>query len=294
MNHQNANRQNVGVIGLGLLGTALAERLLQAGFSVQVYNRTKSKADPLITLGASWSDNPLADCAQVVICLYTTEVVEEVLAQMQGDLRAGLQIIDTTTGDPDQTAALGARLAEQGIEYLEAPIAASSEQTRQGQALSFVAGAEQTYEACRPIIQCLAPRSFYVGPWGNAAKIKLVNNLVLGLNRLALAEGLVFAKSIGLDPAVTLTMLQESNSRSAVMDNKGEKMVRADFTPQAKLTQHKKDVRLILREAKRHGIALPVSALHHQLLGQAELLGLGDADNSAIIQAIEEAPLPEQ
>jgi 3-hydroxyisobutyrate dehydrogenase-like beta-hydroxyacid dehydrogenase len=281
------SRAPVGIIGLGLLGTALAERLIQAQYPVVVHNRSRSKADPLLAMGATWSDNPLAQCQCVVICLYTSEVVEQVLNQLSDGYQPGQFLIDTTTGNPEHSAALGARLAEQNINYLEAPIAASSEQTRQGKALSFVAGSKEAYSACESVIRCLAPKSFYVGTWGNAAKIKLVNNLVLGLNRLALAEGLVFAKAIGLDASTTLAMLQQSNSYSSVMDVKGEKMVHGDFSTQAKLSQHRKDVGLILQQADRHGIALPVSALHHELLGQAESAGLGEADNCAIIQTIE-------
>ena len=93
------NTPRVGVIGLGLLGTALAERLLDAGFQVVVYNRTRSKADSLIQLGARWSDNPLAECDRVVISLYTTEVVELVLKDLESELRPGHLLLDTTTGD---------------------------------------------------------------------------------------------------------------------------------------------------------------------------------------------------
>ena len=120
-----ADREPVGVIGLGLLGTALCERLLGAGYPVLVYNRTREKAGPLIARGAQWSDNPLAECQRTVISLYTTEIVEAVLEQLDDGLRSGQILIDTTTGDPDQTTALAERLASRGVEYLETPIAAS-------------------------------------------------------------------------------------------------------------------------------------------------------------------------
>jgi 3-hydroxyisobutyrate dehydrogenase-like beta-hydroxyacid dehydrogenase len=280
-------KRPLGVIGLGLLGTALCERLLGAGYSVVAHNRTRDKAEPLIARGARWSENPLAECDRVVICLYTTAVVEDVLVQMDSGLRSGQIVIDTTTGDPVQTSALGARLAARGVDYLESPIAASSEQTRQGNAVSYVAGPESAFDACRDIYDCLAAKSFYTGPWGSAAKMKLVNNLVLGLNRVALAEGLVFARAIGLDPAKSLDVLKEGNAYSGVMDTKGRKMVECDFAVQAKLSQHAKDVRIILEEAARAGISLPLSTLHLQLLAAAEAAGFGEVDNSAIIRAIE-------
>ncbi|WP_197530644.1 NAD(P)-dependent oxidoreductase [Bythopirellula polymerisocia] len=279
----------VGVIGLGLLGTALCERLLAAGYPVFVYNRTQEKAIPLIELGAHWSDNPFIECDRVVVSLYTSDIVDAVLDKLEPGLRAGQIIIDTTTGDPTETLALGKRLAKSDVHYLESPIAASSEQTRQGEALAIVAGPEEAYHACRDLFDCLAGKSHFVGPWGSAAKMKLVNNLVLGLNRVALAEGLLFAEAIGVPMQNALDVLKDGNAYSIVMDVKGQKMVDSDFSTQAKLSQHTKDVRLMLTESERAGITLPLSNLHLQLLEQAEALGFGDRDNCIIIKAIEEA-----
>lgn len=281
------SRQPVGVIGLGYLGTALAERLLGAEYPVVVYNRTREKADPLLARGAEWSDNPLTVCQRVVICLYTTDVVEDVLRQMESGIRSGQILLDTTTGDPTQTAALGAKLAKRGVHYLESPIAASSEQTRKGEALAIVGGPKHAFDDCRDLFDCLAAKSFLVGPWGCAAKTKLVNNLVLGLTRAALAEGLVFAKAIGLETSKTLDVLKQGNCYSVVMDVKGKKMLEGDYSVEAKLSQHKKDVRLILEEGRAAGKALPLSDFHYSLLEKAEAAGLGELDNSAILRAIE-------
>lgn len=282
-------KQPIGMIGLGLLGTALCERLLGAGFPVYVFNRTREKAKPLISIGARWSDNPLMNCDRVVISLYTTEIVEQVLDHLAVGLRSGQILIDTTTGDPDQTMALGERLANLEVKYLESPIAASSEQTRQGQAVALVAGPKPAFAQCKDLFNCLTEKSFFIGSsWGNAAKIKLVNNLVLGLNRLALAEGLVFSEAIGIPKAKTLEVMKMSNAYSVVMDVKGQKMVDEDFSTQGKLSQHSKDVRMMFKEATQAGISLPLSNLHLQLLAQAESLGLGELDNSAIICSIKQ------
>lgn len=276
----------IAVIGLGLLGTALCERLMGDGYPVVVYNRTRDKAAPLIERGARWSDNPLAECERAVICLYTTGVVEEVLGQMDAGVRAGQTYIDATTGNPDETRGLGERLAERGVEYLESPIVASSEQTRRGEAMALVAGRERAFAACRDLFACIAPNAHYVGAWGSAAKAKLVNNLILGLNRAALAEGLWFAQTIGLDPARTLAVLREGNAYARVMDVKGDKMVAGDFTTQARLAQHAKDVRIILEQAAANGVRLPFSELHSEVLRRGEEIGLGDLDNSAVIRAL--------
>lgn len=280
-------RKPVGLIGLGLLGTALGERLIGGGYQVVVYNRTREKADDLIARGAKWSDNPLAECERVVVCLYTSDVVDQVLLSMDAGLRAGQIIIDTTTGDPDQTQALATRLASRDVIYLESPIAASSEQTRRGEALAMVAGPKEAFDACTDLLKCLAPKTHYMGRWGAAAKMKLVNNLVLGLNRVALAEGLIFAGAVGLDPQVALGVLKDGNAYSVVMDVKGQKMLENDFSTQAKLSQHAKDIRLVLAEGDRAGLALPLSHLHLALLQLAEACGWGEMDNSVVIRAVE-------
>ena len=143
---------NVGMIGLGLMGTALAERLLEAGYTVWVHNRTREKAEPLLSRGVRWADNPLTVCDRVLISLYTTDTVEEVLDRLSDGLRPGQILIDTTTGEPEQTARLGARLAARGVHYLDAPISGSSEQTRRGEAIAIVGGAGDVMGALpRPV-----------------------------------------------------------------------------------------------------------------------------------------------
>jgi 3-hydroxyisobutyrate dehydrogenase-like beta-hydroxyacid dehydrogenase len=209
----------VGVIGLGLMGSALTERLLEHGCRVAVWNRTRSKADPLLARGADWEDNPLATCERVIISLYTTAVVEAVLAELDAGLHAGQILLDTTTGEPEQTAALGARLAARGVQYLDAPISGSSEQTRRGE-------------------------------------------------------------------ATALEVMIGSNACSKAMDVKGRKLVERDYTAQARLSQHLKDVRLMLQAAADAGLSLPLADTHRRLMEQAEAARLGDQDNSAIIEVL--------
>lgn len=281
-----AGQRTIGVIGLGLMGTALTERLLGHGYRVRVWNRTRDKAAPLLARGAAWSGNPLADCERVILSLYTTEVVEQVLAQLDAGLHAGHILLDTTTGEPEQTAALGARLAARGVRYLDAPISGSSEQTRRGEATVIVGGDRATFEACTDLWRVMGARVFHVGPCGSAAKMKLITNLVLGLNRAALAEGLAFAEAIGVSPAAALEVMIGSNAYSKAMEVKGRKLVERDFTVQAKLSQHLKDVRLMQQAATAAGMGLPLADTHRRLMEQAEAAGLGELDNSAIIEVL--------
>ncbi len=286
-----SNPEPVGLVGTGLFGTALAERLLEDRFPVVVYNRTPAKAEPLLARGAVWSDNPLANCQRVIFSLFTADQVEQVFEQMNSRPLGGRIVVDTSTSDPQQTIAVGARLAKHGVKYLEAPFSGSSEQTRNRESTALVAGERAAFTACRDLWDCLAAKTFYVGPWGNAAKMKLVTNLVLGLNRAVLAEGLVFAEAAGLTMEDALNVLLNSPAYSRTMDAKGPKMVHSEFTPEARLSQHIKDVRLMLEEAARGGASLPISGVHLELLEQAEAAGLGELDNSAIIRVIQDPEL---
>jgi 3-hydroxyisobutyrate dehydrogenase-like beta-hydroxyacid dehydrogenase len=279
--------KSVGMIGLGLMGTALTERLLAAGYTVWVGNRTRAKAEPLIARGARWADNPLQVCDRVLISLYTTDTVEEVLDGLADGLKPGQILIDTTTGEPEQTARLGERLAARGVHYLDAPISGSSEQTRRGEVTTIVGGAREAFDACHDLLDCFSAKRIYAGPCGAGAKMKLVSNLVLGLNRAALAEGLVFARSMGLEAAAALEVLMGSMAYSRIMETKGQKMLAGDFSTEARLTQHLKDIRLILQAAAEGGQALPLTEAHCRLLEAAEAAGFGDMDNSAVIRAFD-------
>ena len=284
MDHRLEQRR-IGIIGLGLMGTALTERLLEAGYEVVVFNRTREKATPLLAQGARWSDNPLTECDRVLISLFNSDAVEEVLRQLGSAMRPGQILLDTTTGSPEQTERLGSSLAARGVAYLDAPISGSSEQTRRGDVTIIVGGGPEAFEACHDLFEHCGRTTIYAGPCGSGSRMKLVTNLVLGLNRAALAEGLVFAESLGIDPSAALQVLTNSIAYSRTMDTKGRKMIDGDFRVQARLAQHAKDVRLILEAAARAGQALPLSETHLTLLNAAEQAGFGDADNSAVIQA---------
>jgi 3-hydroxyisobutyrate dehydrogenase-like beta-hydroxyacid dehydrogenase len=281
----------VTMLGLGLMGTAMATRLLDAGWRVHVWNRTAIKAQPLVARGATWTDNPLAASDRVVVSLYDSGAVAEVLETMLPGARPGLAVIDTTTGDPWEVEALAARLAGAGVTYLDAPISGSSEQTLRGEALVMVGGLRGDFDRCADLWAALGGRALHCGATGSASRMKLVTNLVLGLNRAALAEGLAFAESQGVEPAAALAVLRESMAYSRAIDAKGDKMVRRDFTPQARLSQHLKDVRILLGLAHAAGQGLPLTDVHRQLMERGEDLGLGQQDNSVVLEVLRPRPL---
>ncbi|HVW36683.1 MAG TPA: NAD(P)-binding domain-containing protein, partial [Pirellulales bacterium] len=166
--------KHLGVVGLGLMGAAIAERLLEHGFSLSVWNRSPEKAEALLKLGAAWSENPFADCRRVIVSLYSSDVVAAVVEQMSDGLHAGQIVVDTTTGEPSDAVALARRLAEQGIYYLDAPISGSSEKTRRGEATVMVGGDRAAFQACADLWPVLGGKTIYAGASGSAAKLKLV------------------------------------------------------------------------------------------------------------------------
>lgn len=278
----------IGLIGVGLLGTALAEQMLGGGFSVLGFDPNPTQLDRLeLSHGrrAANASEVAANCQTIVLCLPDSRVVAAVLEEIAGALRAGTLLIDATTGDPEQTTALAERLRGRGVGYVDATLAGSSEQVRQGAATVTIGGEISDVQSAEPVLATWSPRRFHVGPAGSGARLKLVVNLVLGLNRAVLAEGLALARACGIDVAMALEVLKATPAYSTAMDTKGPKMVASEFSPQAKLSQHAKDVGLIRALASNHGQITPLSDVHAQMLARAIELGWGDADNSAVIEA---------
>jgi 2-hydroxy-3-oxopropionate reductase len=280
----------LGLIGLGLLGSALASRLLQAGRNVVGFDIAHERRTEFESQGgiAATSAGDLAGrCPTLLLSLPTSEVVSKVIGEIAPRLQPAALVIDTTTGDPHEMEGFASRLDGAGVEYVDASVAGSSEQVRQGQAVLLAGGSPAAFERALPILTLLGRRVFHVGPNGSGARMKLVVNLVLGLNRAVLAEGLGLARALGFDPAAALDVLRDGPAFSQVMNAKGRKMVEGEFTPQARLAQHLKDVRLILAAGESNGARLPFSGLHAALLEELAAKGYGEWDNSAVIKAFE-------
>ena len=283
---------SIGLVGIGLIGTAIAERLLSNNFEVVGFDIDSARCKHFQQLGGKAASSP-AEVAQaakrVVLSLPDTDIVQQVVEGPAGMLQAKTPpkyIIDTTTGDPDETVSLAQRLAKRGIYFLDATISGSSRQVRDQEAVFMVGGDKAAFETCMDIFKTLTEKVFYLGPSGNGSRAKLASNLILGLNRLALAEGLVFAGKLGLELETLLELLKVTPAYSAVMDTKGQKMLNDNFTAESRIRQHHKDVSLILKYAETAGQELPLSRAHLDVLEKAIKAGDGDLDNAAIIREI--------
>jgi 3-hydroxyisobutyrate dehydrogenase-like beta-hydroxyacid dehydrogenase len=280
----------IGLIGLGLLGTSLAQRFTAAGLKVLGFDVNAGRRGHLLSAGGEWCSSALdvaAACRRIVFSLPDSNIVLRVAKEIQPLLHEGTIVVDTTTGDPQEMDAVGRLFAERKIAYLDATIGGSSRQVVAGDVIVMVGGDREAFEACADIFSSFSRQTFLLGPCGSGARMKLVFNLVLGLHRAVLAEALVFASRCGLPPQQTLEVLKAGPAHSSVMDTKGQKMLNGDFEAVARLSQHLKDVRLILAAANRCGAKTPLSSVHKTLLEAAEAAGFGAADNSAVIKAFE-------
>lgn len=284
--------KKIGLVGIGLVGTAMAESLLAKQIEVIGFDIDPERCAEFKKLGGKPVVSPAEVAGQVefvILSLPNSEAVRQVIEGPKGLLEAKplpKYIIDTTTGDPEETMALAERLTQKGITMLDATISGSSRQVRDRAAVFMVGGDKTAFEMCRDIFDALSEKVFYVGPSGHGSKAKLASNLILGLNRLALAEGLIFAEKLGLDPAAFLELIKTTPAYSAIMDIKGEKMIEGDFTPQARIRQHRKDVFLILKHAEEAGQELPLSKVHLDVLDKAIAAGDADLDNAAVIKEL--------
>lgn len=285
--------EHVGLIGLGIMGKPMARNLLKAGLPLTVYNRTRSKAEELVQEGARVADTPAAVAREsdVIITVVTNSPdVEEVVLGHGGVLegvRQGSVLIDMSTISPDVTRAIGDRLAERDVAMLDAPVSGGERGAIDGTLSIMVGGDEATFERCRPVLEAMGKKLVHCGPLGAGQTVKLCNQIVVGLNNLAMSECLVFAAAAGVSVDRMLEAVSAGAAGSWALTNLAPKVLRRDFSPGFKVGLQQKDLRLALEAADQMHLALPGLALTHQLYAALERRGLGDEGNQALVRALE-------
>jgi 3-hydroxyisobutyrate dehydrogenase-like beta-hydroxyacid dehydrogenase len=284
----------VGIIGLGLMGSVLCERLIDAKLPLIGFDVEASRCETLKASGGAvaTSVRELAGrCRTIVVAVYDGKQVEALFGDIENSTGAARPIvICTTTCAPDEIVRLFRRAAAAGIPFVEAPISGTSAELRDGTATALVAGEPGAIESVDSLLDSLCPRRVRVGAIGDASRVKLAINLILQNNRAALAEGIAFAECLGLDGRAFLAVARESAAYSRVMDTKGEKMLTRDFRPQSHISQTLKDAELILEEARQRGLRLPVTTAQTDLLRAAIAIEGPDSDSAAVIEAIRQGP----
>jgi 3-hydroxyisobutyrate dehydrogenase-like beta-hydroxyacid dehydrogenase len=283
----------IAIVGVGLLGSAVASRLLEGGFKVAGYD---TRPDQLAQLGsrglepAASLKDAVAGAKAVFTILPSPDTVEAVILGVGGLLeivpRSAI-LVQMSTISPTLTRRLAEAATAAGIGFLDAPMSGTGAMVECGDCTIFAGGDPALVDACRPMFAAIARRTTHVGPAGSASLAKLATNLLVGLNTAALAEALVLGAKGGLEPRALLDILKDSAAASKMVDVRGPLMVDHRFEPQMKLDLFLKDFRLMLEEGQRLGVPLPLTSLTQQLCLATTAAGRGGEDLAALITTLE-------
>lgn len=283
----------VGIVGVGLLGGAVASRLLQGGFEVAGYDVRPEQVKAMRAQGLRVAGSVAeagAGATAVFTVLPSLDSVDAVVRGPGGLVATaprGTAIVQMSTISPALARDLGVAAAAAGLDFLDAPVSGTSAMVARGDCTIFVGGEGAVAETCRPFFEAIGKKTVHIGPVGTASLLKLVTNLLVGLNTAAVAEALVLGTKGGLPPARLLEILRESAAASRMVEVRGPLMVEHRFEPQMKMDLFLKDFRLMLEEGARLGVALPLTSLTQQLCTAASAAGRGSEDLAAIVTTFE-------
>jgi 3-hydroxyisobutyrate dehydrogenase len=271
----------------------MAHNLLKAGFPVRVWNRTASRMDALVEAGAEAGSSPAdvaAHCDVIIICVSDTPDVEEVILGVDGVIhgaRSGSLVIDTSTISPKATVEIAARLDEKGVHMLDAPISGGSEGAAQGTLSIMVGGEADQFERAMPYFQAMGKTITHVGVQGAGQKVKLVNQILVVGNCLAMCEALIFAQAGEVDLQKALDAVSQGAAGSWMLSNRGPQIIRRDWRPGFTIDLQQKDLRLVREAADELGVPILGTSLVFNLYRTLEAAGLGGEGNHALIKALE-------
>ena len=284
--------QRVGMVGMGLMGQAFIHNLRKSQYIVQGFDVDPVRMDQLAEQGGHPVDTPAAaakdvDC--VIASVPTSDIAREVLLGPDGvaeGAKEGLYIADTTTARPEDSERLHADLNARGIRYLDACVSGTSTMAHDGDLVIIAGGEQADFDACKPYFAGFSRAAYFMGPAGSGARTKLIINLILAGNRLALAEGMVLGEKAGLEPNNLLEVLKDGACSSKTMVDKGPKMIEADYSKQGQVKISLKDSRLMLEQGQRLGAPMLMTSLWSQVLQMAYEKGYGEKDTVAFFEIL--------
>jgi 3-hydroxyisobutyrate dehydrogenase len=286
------SRTAVGIVGTGLMGSAIAKRLLSKGYTLTVYNRTRSKAEVLMEYGATIADTPrnVGESSDLVITvLKDAEALEHVVFCEDGLVYSGnrFTLADVSTINPFSSRAIASRLSEHGIVMLDTPVMGGPQLAEEGMLLVMVGGSKEHYERFKDVFYTIGSKVMYIGMNGSAHALKLALNLQIAMIAEALSEGMLLSKAYGIDPMVFLEALNSTYFKTGLSERKGPKMVRHEVERSFALSMMLKDIATINDTAKRLNISLPMISLLEQLYRQASKMDLAEKDYTSIYEYLE-------
>lgn len=283
----------IGFLGLGTMGSAMAANLAKAGFPLIVWNRTPSKVEPLLRVGAKAGKGPAHVAAEVDVVITMVSQpkdVEEVVLGPEGvldGLRAGSVLIDMSTVSPTTSRKLAGAVTTKRAEFLDAPVVGSKGPAIEGTLVLLVGGLPTTLERCRPVLAAMGKTIIHAGEVGRGSALKLATNLMLAHLAAGFSEGLLLVERAGIDPKRYLEVLEGSTFRSPWYQTKGAGMIRRDFAAHFALKHMHKDLRLMLELSDEVNLPLPVTKAVEHLFAESAAEGRSEVDYSAILASLE-------
>ncbi len=285
--------EKIGFIGLGIMGNGMAKNLIEAGFEVNVWNRTPARMDPFCEAGARCCSSP-ADVAAhsdiIITCVSNTADVEEVILRENGviyGVKEGSLVVDMSTISPDTTRYITGILQQKGVAMLDAPISGGSEGAANGTLSIMVGGDAKQVQRALPVFEAMGKTITHVGENGAGQTVKLVNQILVVVTMLGVSEALLFAQAGGLDLQKTLDAVSQGAAGSWSLSNRGPQMIERDWRPGFMIDLQQKDIRLVLEEADKLGVPLLGTGIIFQLYRALQDQGLGEEGNHALVKALE-------
>jgi 3-hydroxyisobutyrate dehydrogenase len=284
---------NVALIGTGIMGSPMALNITKAGFPLTVHSRTKSKAKPALDAGATWSNSPKAAAQNADVIITILPDTPDVEAAYFGEsgllesLNPGAVAIDMSTVSPDIARRISAKATSLNAEFLDAPVSGGKTGAQAATLAIMVGGNPEALDRARPVLEAVGQTIVHCGPSGAGQLTKLCNQIIVAGNLLAVAEGVHFAKRVGLNPKTTLDVISKGAAASWALENLGHRMLNRDFDPMFMIDLQQKDLRLALDQAYANAAPLPGASLVHQLLTSNQSANEGKQGTQALLKTLE-------
>ncbi|MCW2974791.1 MAG: hypothetical protein JWM06_72 [Actinomycetia bacterium] len=283
---------DLGYVGLGVMGSAVTRRLLDAGHTVTVWNRTREKAEPLLEAGARWADSPraVAESSDVVFTMVTNTAAVQAVTDGPDGILAGLApgkvYVDMSTASPANTRELAEKVAAVGAQMLDAPVSGTSITVEQGKASVMVGGDEDAFERVQPVLEAIGPRVFHLGPNGSAVTMKIAINLSLAVQMLAFSEGVLLAEKTGIPRERVVEVMLASVIASPMVAYRGPLVLGHPDEVWFDCHMMQKDMNLALELGRELEVPLPTTAVTNEFLTSANAMGIGEKDFAVLFDVL--------
>lgn len=287
-------KPTVGFIGIGVMGRSMAGHLLDAGYSVHVYNRTQAKAQDLVDRGAQWQSSPgkVAAAADAIITIVGFPVdVESVYLGEDGVLaqaRSGSLAIDMTTSCPNLASRIAQEAAAKGIEVLDAPVSGGDIGAREARLSIMVGGSVSGFERALPLFEIMGKNIVHQGPAGSGQHTKMCNQIAIASGMMAISEAMAYAKKSGLQPETVLKSIESGAAGSWSLTNLAPRVLKGDYAPGFFVKHFIKDMKIAIESAQAMGLDLPGLQLAKKLYDQLASKGCEDDGTQALFKLYEE------